>query len=78
MDKNPRSHQALTAQRIADAIQESGLSLTELADRTGIPYTTLHRRATGRTSVYVEELRIIADALGIPVTDLVVVEEDAA
>lgn len=75
---NPTSTQTLTAQKVAAAVDAAGISLLGLANQTGIPRTTLHRRMTGHSSFYMEELHTIAKALSVPVTEFVVTDKDVA
>lgn len=75
---NLTNTQTLTAEKVSAAVEAAGVSLLGLANQTGIPRTTLHRRMTGRSSFYMEELHSIAKVLDVPVTQFVVTAEDAA
>jgi len=46
------------------------MSATELARRTGIKQSTMSRRMTGETAFDMDDLEVIADALGVEVADL--------
>jgi len=56
------------AERVAKAIETSGLSLREVADRTGIATSTLHRKRAGhpKSPFDVDELYAIAKTLDVP------------
>lgn len=66
-----------TAHRVTAAIEAAGESKLSIAEKTGIPRTTLWRRLNGLTSFYMEELHLIARVLDVPVTDFVVTERAA-
>ena len=52
--------------RLAEAITNSGYSLGELSDKTGIPKTTIHRYATGSIKkIPVDAVKKIASATGV-------------
>lgn len=59
---------ANTGKRIADAIgkrmDDAGMSVNALHVATGIPYNTLKGRLNTGHNLEVEELRLIAEALG--------------
>jgi lambda repressor-like predicted transcriptional regulator len=59
---------ATTGKRIADAIEERmealDISRNALSETTGIPYNTLKGRLNTGHNLEVEELRLIAEALG--------------
>lgn len=46
--------------------EERRMSPEDLAEKAGIPGTTLWRRLTGRGAITVDEVRRIAEALGVP------------
>ena len=54
--------------RIRDLRKKSGLTMKELAKRTGISYATIHRIETGALSPSVAVLSDIAHELGQPIT----------
>lgn len=51
---------------MAAAIVDANLSKTSVADKTGIPYSTLSRKLKGRGDFSFEELFAIARATGVP------------
>lgn len=61
---------------VGEAINEAGLSLRQVADMTGIPYPTLHRkvRGQGRAGFDVIELHRIASATKRPMGSLIPAE----
>ncbi len=65
---------ATTGKGIAEAIQkrmtEQGVSVNALHIETGIPYNTLKGRLNTGHNLEVEELRLIAEALGATPYDL--------
>jgi len=54
--------------RIKEVIKEQGLTITELAEQMGINRVNLSNMVNGNPTV--ETLNKIADALGVPVTEL--------
>ncbi|WP_280454874.1 helix-turn-helix domain-containing protein [Nocardia brasiliensis] len=50
---------------IEAAIDRSELSVTQLADRTGIPLSTLRRRIQGINPWDIDQLEYVAEALGV-------------
>jgi transcriptional regulator with XRE-family HTH domain len=66
--------QSLT-DRVALAIRvemlRQDLSTTALAERMGEQYMWLHRRLKGITPFFLEDIPRIADALGVPLLDLI-------
>ncbi|CEG99583.1 helix-turn-helix domain-containing protein [Propionibacterium freudenreichii] len=69
------------ADMISAAIERSGTSRLEIATLTGIPLTTLRRKLMGRSPINLEDIFLIADALGIPpvsITPNVLTSEAAA
>ncbi|AOT24621.1 Hypothetical protein PFR_JS22-PH_7 [Propionibacterium freudenreichii] len=66
---------------ISAAIERSDTSRAEVATLTGIPLTTLRRKLMGRSPVNIEDIFLIAGALGIPpvsITPDVLTSEAAA
>jgi transcriptional regulator with XRE-family HTH domain len=53
------------AQLIDAAVEQSPLSVSEVAERAGLPRTTLVNIRAGRANLYVEQLIQIAYALGV-------------
>lgn len=60
-----------TAQVVSQAILAAGESKKELSERTGIPYTTLHRKLIGGSDFTLPELYAIATVLGVAPRSLV-------
>lgn len=60
-----------TGARISEAAEVAGVSVRDLADTTGIPYTTLWRKLRGRAVFTVEDVAVLATALGVDATTLV-------
>lgn len=64
-----------SAQRVADNIRAEvarrRISQTVLAEKVGIRQQALSRRLNGSTPFRIDELARIADALDIPLTELV-------
>lgn len=54
--------------RIKEVIKEQGLTITELAEQMGINRVNLSNMVNGNPTV--ETLNKIADALGVPITEL--------
>lgn len=54
--------------RIKEVIKEKGLTITELAEKMGINRVNLSSMVNGNPTV--ETLNKIADALGVPITEL--------
>lgn len=68
-----------TAQKVAAAIEGAGETTLGIASKTHIPRTTLLRRLEGLSAFKIDELGLIANALGVPVCSLIGSEgEDAA
>lgn len=57
---------------------EKGATEKSLADRTGIPRTTLRRRLTGLSSFTINELHAIASHLGVSLLDILADERVAS
>ena len=56
--------------RIRSIRKENGLSLEELSDKSGVALATLSRIENGKGSGTFRTHRRIADALGLPITEL--------
>lgn len=50
---------------VSRAIVAAGKTKKQIAEATGIPYTTLGRKLLGTTEFTFTELKMIADALGV-------------
>ncbi|WP_197481891.1 helix-turn-helix domain-containing protein [Rhodococcus sp. HS-D2] len=61
----------LAAAAVRDAYKSAGVTIDKLSEDTGISFTTLKRRLSGRTSFRLDELVRIAQALDVPFSDLV-------
>ena len=56
----------LVLNKLIEVIRESGLSYGEIARRTGIPKSSIHRYATKQTKkIPIEAVRLIANATGV-------------
>jgi len=51
---------------------ERGLTYRELAAKAGVNYSTIHRIEHGKRGASVAVLKRIADALGVPVSDITI------
>lgn len=69
MDITPPIAQQVAA-GVAQAIQDCGLSEVAVAERSGIPRTTLKRRLAGHSAFNVAELAAIAAVLGVDFASL--------
>jgi transcriptional regulator with XRE-family HTH domain len=58
------------AEEIRVLLARRKMSATQLANITGIKQSSLSRRMTGETAFDMDDLELIADALGVAVTDL--------
>lgn len=61
----------LAAAAVRDAYKAAGVTIDKLSEDTGIAFTTLKRRLSGRTSFRLDELVRIAQALEVPFSELV-------
>jgi transcriptional regulator with XRE-family HTH domain len=59
-----------TAEEIRVLLARRRISAAELARRTGMKQSTLARRMTGETAFDLDDLELIADVLGVTVTEL--------
>lgn len=64
-------HTTATAAAISSAASSAGVSMREIASRTGIAYTTLWRKMRGLASFTVEDIARIASVLNVAPTALV-------
>lgn len=53
-------------QRLRRLRQQRLLTLRELAERSGVAFTTVHRIETGKVAPRLRTLRRLAEALGVP------------
>jgi transcriptional regulator with XRE-family HTH domain len=58
------------AEEIRVLLARRKMSANQLAQLTGIKQSSLSRRMTGETAFDMDDLELIADALGVAVTDL--------
>ncbi|MFF2493209.1 helix-turn-helix domain-containing protein [Agromyces sp. NPDC058064] len=66
-----RNDAAEVGSRVEEACKVAGISLLELADRTGIAYTTLHRKVKKDSGSFkVFELALIALELNVSIESL--------
>ncbi|CAM5588164.1 helix-turn-helix domain-containing protein [Streptomyces purpurascens] len=57
--------------RIREVRRRAGLSQVQLAERVGLDHKTIHRYETAQRAPSLTELLLIADALSVPLADLV-------
>lgn len=60
-----------TAEEIRVILARRRMSAAELARRTGIKQSTMARRMVGETAFDLDDLEVIANALGVKVSDLI-------
>jgi transcriptional regulator with XRE-family HTH domain len=65
------------AAHVSAALSTARIAQRDAASRTGIPITTLSRRLTGNSPFTVTELDLIAQLLGVTVSDLIAGERAA-
>lgn len=70
----PRS---ATAAKVVAAVASANLTRRDLADATGIPYTTLFRKLNGHSSFTLDEIASVAAALNVEPTSLLAFEAAA-
>jgi len=58
-------------ERIRTHRRHAGLSQIQLGERVGRDHKTIHRYETAQSAPNLDDLLLIADALGIPLADLV-------
>jgi transcriptional regulator with XRE-family HTH domain len=63
--------QRVVAERIKKIRKKKGITQEQLAERAGLNRTHLYRLETGRQSMTLRTLKIIADALEVRVRELV-------
>ena len=66
----PPTPREYVAQRIQAAMDEQGVSQRYLAEVAGIPTANLSRYLRAKTSARLDDLASIAQALGVPLADL--------
>lgn len=75
MGTESASLRAAITKNIDQALDKQGLSRNALSDKAGIPKSTLYRNLDRPEQFKFAELGQIAEALGVPLTDLI---QDAA
>ena len=55
--------------KLKELLRKKKLKQTEVAERSGIAYQSLHRAVNGRRPIYAEELLPLAGAIGVDVSD---------
>lgn len=60
-----------TADNVRRGLADAAISLSEAARQTGIPLSTLHRKASGHAPFNTDELSSLADLLGTTARELV-------
>ena len=60
--------------KLKELLREKKLKQTEVAERSGIAYQSLHRAVNGRRPIYAEELLPLAEAVGVEVTALLALD----
>lgn len=56
----------------------AGLTRAELADKAGVSRMSIYRTETGKTAPRLGTVRALAQALGVPVTQLLELDPDGA
>lgn len=74
--KPPRTVTEMTAVVVSEAMTDAGLTVLGVADRTGIPRTTLTRRLSGGSPFTVAEVDTLAAVVGVPVSVIIARAED--
>ena len=59
-----------TCERMSKAMVLASMTATTLADRSGIPYTTLWRKLKGSAAFTIDEVFVIANVLHVPAASL--------
>lgn len=66
---------AAVSDAAASAIRKRGLTQREVANASGIPLTTLHRKLSGKSPLTVIDLALICEVAGVSVLDVVLEAE---
>lgn len=61
--------------RLKELLREKKLKQTEVAEKCGIAYQSLHRAVNGRRPIYAEEVLPLAEAVGVDVSMLLALDE---
>lgn len=67
-----------TAERIKSVMTEAGITRSDMAAESGIPYTTLYRKLNGHTAFNVSEIVAISKVLDVQPSTLVVFGDEGA
>lgn len=60
--------------RLKALLREKKLKQTEVAEKCGIAYQSLHRAVNGRRPIYAEELLPLAEAIGVDISALLALD----
>lgn len=60
----------MIAETVEKLMEEKGYTVASFAEATGLPYNTLKRRIQTGRNLRIDELSMIADALGMEFTEL--------
>jgi transcriptional regulator with XRE-family HTH domain len=71
------STKAATARKVDAAREGAGLSISELAVASGIPYATLHRKLRAQSPFDFDDIDRLAAALSTTPRDLIAFEDAA-
>jgi transcriptional regulator with XRE-family HTH domain len=66
-----RDIQRAVGERIKEIRKKKGLTQDQLADRTGLNRAHLYRLESGKQSMTLRTLKLIADTLGVRARDLI-------
>ena len=61
--------------KLKELLRKKKLKQTEVAEKCGIAYQSLHRAVNGRRPIYAEELLPLAEAIGVDVHTLLALDE---
>lgn len=61
--------------RLKELLRERKLKQTVVAEKCGMGYQSLHRAVNGKRPIYAEELLPLAEAIGVEVSMLLVLED---
>lgn len=56
---------ARTAAKVESAREDAGLTRLDLSEAAGIPYSTLHRKLSGKQSFTLDDIDVIADIFAV-------------
>ncbi len=75
MDEIRQKRKAMTGQLIRAARRSKGLSQMKLAERIGVTYQQVQKYESGKDDIPFSRIYDIAEALKIPVSNLLITEE---